>query len=144
MVVAMADGEFEDDEWDLYSSFMGQLQLSDEQLRGLSIHGELDLEAISAKLSEIQDLTYRQAISSCYCLFAAADGQTDGQEQAVLSHLLNALGHASMASQLPSLAARFQRREGRLASLRTRLGEACKRWSFGSKRSQQFATKHWA
>ena len=27
MAIAMADGEFEQEEWELYSSFMGQLQL---------------------------------------------------------------------------------------------------------------------
>lgn len=133
IAIAMADGEFEQEEWELYSSFMGQLQLSNEQLQGLSTHGEPDLEAIAAALSGIQNLTYREAISTCYCLFTAADGETVGQEQAVLTELLEALGCGGMTAQLPMLAARFRRREGRRAFLRGRLGEACKRWSRGGR-----------
>ena len=129
MAIALADGEFEDEEWELYSSFMRQLQLSDEQLQGLTTNGVIDLVAIKATLSAIEDRTYREAISSCYCLFAAADGETGGQEQVVLTELLEALGHAGMAAELPRLANRFRRREGLRASLRGRLGEACKRWS---------------
>jgi len=123
MAIAVADGEFEQEEWELYSSLMGQLQLSDGQLQGLSIHGELDLEAMAKTLSGIENSTDREAISSCYCLLAAADGQ----EQGVLRKLLEALGHGGMAAQLPRLANRFRRREGRLASLRGRLGEWFKR-----------------
>jgi tellurite resistance protein len=127
MAIALADGEFEQEEWELYSSLMGQLQLSDGQLQGLSIHGELDLEVIAKTLTGIENSTDREAISSCYCLLAAADGEADGQEQGVLRKLLEALGHGGMAGQLPRLANRFRRREGRLASLRGHLGEWFKR-----------------
>jgi tellurite resistance protein len=127
MAIALADGEFEQGEWELYSSLMGQLHLSDGQLQGLSIHGELDLEAIAKTLSGIENSTDREAISSCYCLLAAADGEADGQEQGVLRKLLEALGHGGMAGQLPRLANRFRRREGRLACLRGHLGEWFKR-----------------
>jgi hypothetical protein len=127
MAIALADGEFEQEEWELYSSLMGQLQLSDGQLQGLSIHGELDLEVIAKTLTGIENSTDREAISSCYCLLAAADGEADGQEQGVLRKLLEALGHGGMGAELPRLANRFRRREGRLASLRGHLGEWFKR-----------------
>ena len=135
MAIALADGAFEQEEWELYSSLMGQLQLSNGQLQGLSIHGELDLEAITKTLSGIENSTDREAISSCYCLLAAADGEAGGTEQSVLSELLEALGHGGMVAQLPRLATRFRRREGRLASLRARLGDKLKRQS-SSTRSQ--------
>ena len=135
MAIALADGAFEQEEWELYSSLLGQLQLSNGQLQGLSIHGDLDLEAITKTLSGIENSTDREAISSCYCLLAAADGEASDQEQGVLSELLEALGHGGMVTQLPGLATRFRRREGRLASMRGRLGEVFKRQS-SSKRSQ--------
>jgi len=135
MAIAMADGAFEQEEWELYSSFLGQLQLSNEQLQGLSTHGEPDVAAIAATLSAIENRTYREAISSCYCLFAAADGETDGQEQAVLRALLGGLGYGEMVAELPRLASRFRRQEGRRASLRGYLGETCKGWATAGRAS---------
>jgi len=129
MAIALADGEFEEEEWELYSSLMRQLQLSKEQLQGLTTNCVIDLVATKATLSGIEDQTYRESISSCYCLFAAADGETGGQEKVVLTELLEALGHGGMTAELPRLVELFRRREGPLQSLRGRLGETCRRWS---------------
>ena len=100
-VISMADGDFDQEEWDLFHFCMKRLRLSDAQRQRADLHGAPDPNRISASLAGIADPVQRLAIARCYCLFAAADGQGKAAELGLLQTLLQVLGHPEL--ELPDL-----------------------------------------
>ena len=92
LALVMADGQFHDDEWQLFQRGMALLALSEPQRRGLSLHGEVDLEPVCTAFAALSDPAQCQAIADFYRLLCDADGDTGAAERGTLATLLQALG----------------------------------------------------
>ena len=82
--LSLADGDFDQEEWELFYFCLKSLRLSDAQRQSADLHGAPDPKRISASLAAIADHSQRLAIARCYCLFAAADGQGKAAELGLL------------------------------------------------------------
>ena len=129
LAVSLADGRFDQEEWELYASCLARLNLSDQQRQGISLQGSPDLRRIATSLAAVENPTQRLEIGRCFCLFAAADGEGAGHELGTLQTLLQALGHPELERDLPALCFRFQRSETWWQRQCGDLGERLARWA---------------
>jgi tellurite resistance protein len=114
IALATADGEFSDLEREVYQTFLRQLALSNEQLKGLAAKVHADLAGVLNQLSIMDDSQARGEIARCFCLIAAASGDITGAERETLQRLLAALGEEHQLKTAEELCARFHREEGNL------------------------------
>jgi uncharacterized tellurite resistance protein B-like protein len=91
LALAMADAQFGDDEWELFTRGMALLNLENEQRHGLSLQGSVDLAWVCSTLAALDEPHLRLAIAGFYSLLADADGSIAPAEQRLLSQFLNAL-----------------------------------------------------
>jgi hypothetical protein len=129
LAVSLADGSFDQEEWELYASCLARLNLSDQQRQGISLQGSPDLRRIATSLAALETPSQRLEIGRCFCLFAAADGEGAGQELGTLHTLLEALGHPELAQDLPALCRRFRNSETWWQRQCGVLGERLARWA---------------
>ena len=129
LALSLADGSFDQEEWELYASCLARLNLSDQQRQRISLQGSPDLRRIAASLAALENPNQRLEIARCFCLFAAADGQGAAAELGTLQTLLEALDHPELVQELPSLCRRFQRSETWLERQGAVLGEGLARWA---------------
>jgi hypothetical protein len=129
LALSLADGRFDQEEWELYASCLARLNLSDQQRQGIRLQGSPDLRRIATSLAAVENPTQRLEIARCFCLFAAADGEGSGHELGTLQALLQALGHLELERDLPALCRRFQRSETWWQRQCGALGEGLARWA---------------
>jgi len=127
--ISMADGDFDQEEWELFYYCMKRLRLRDAQRQSADLHGVPDPNRIAASLAAVADPSQRLAIARCYCLFAAADGQGKAAELGLLQKLLQVLGHPELERDLPDLCRRFRPSPTWLGLLRHALGQRLARWA---------------
>lgn len=114
LALAIADGEFDDLEREVYLAFLRQLDLSEEQLTSLATKVHADLDGVLAQLRKIEDNQSREAMGRCFCLIAASDGTLRPAEKQILGQLLEAIGQSQQLEQTEELCARFRKEEGAL------------------------------
>jgi tellurite resistance protein len=114
LALAIADGQFDDLEREVYLAFLRQLKLGEEQLNSLATKVHADLEGVLAELRSLDDAQTCEAMGHCFCLIAASDGALRSAEKEILSQLLEALGQRQQLEQAEELCARFRREEGAL------------------------------
>ena len=129
LALSLADGSFDQEEWELYASCLARLKLADQQRQGIRLQGSPDLRRIATSLAAVENPTQRLEIARCFCLFAAADGKGAGHELGALQILLHALGHPELERDLPALCRRFQRSESWWQRQSGALGERLARWA---------------
>lgn len=129
LAVSLADGRFDQEEWELYASCLARLNFSDQQRQGISLQGSPDLGRIATRLAALENPAQRLEIGRCFCLFAAADGEGSGQELGALQTLLQALDHPELERDLPDLCRRFRRSETWWQRQCGALGERLARWA---------------
>ena len=112
LALAIADGEFDDLEREVYLAFLRQLNLGEEQLTSLATKVHADLEGVLAQLHSVEDSQCRQAIGRCFCLIAASDGALRPAEKQILDQLLAAIGQSRQLEQAEELCAHFRKEEG--------------------------------
>ena len=127
--LSLADGDFDQEEWELFYFCMKSLRLSDVLRQSADLHGPPDPKRISASLAAIADPVQRLAIARCYCLFAAADGQGKAAELGLLQTLLQVLGHPELERELPELCRRFRPAPSWWGRFRHGLGQRLARWA---------------
>ena len=128
LALAMADSQFGDDEWELFTRGMALLNLQNEQRRGLSLQGSVDLAGVCSTLAALDDPSQRQSIASFYSLLADADGSIAPAEQRLLQALLKALAVDPRDLDRLELPAELHRPPDRLERLRRRLAAPLLRW----------------
>ena len=128
LALAMADSQFGDDEWELFTRGMALLNLQNEQRRGLSLQGSVDLAGVCSTLAALDDPSQRQSIASFYSLLADADGSIAPAEQRLLQALLKALAVDPRDLDRLELPAELRRPPDRLERLRRRLAAPLLRW----------------
>jgi hypothetical protein len=128
LALSLADGHFDQQEWELYRECLARLQLSDRQLRSINMRDTPDLVRIGAGLASLEQGDHRLAVGRCYCLFAAADGQGGTSELALLKTLLEALGHPELELEMPALCRQFGQGESWLERQRASWGDRLARW----------------
>ncbi|MEB3354245.1 MAG: TerB family tellurite resistance protein [Cyanobacteriota bacterium] len=114
LALAIADGEFDDLEREVYLAFLRQLNLSEEQLTSLASRVHTDLDGVLAQLRSVEDAQSREAMGRCFCLIAASDGALRPAEKQILAQLLEAIGQSQQLEQAEELCARFRKEEGAL------------------------------
>ena len=114
LALAIADGQFDDLEREVYLAFLRLLNLGAEQLNSLAAKVHADLEGVLAQLSTVDDPQTREAMGRCFCLIAASDGVLRPAEREVLGQLLNAIGQGHQLEATEDLCARYRREEGSL------------------------------
>jgi tellurite resistance protein len=124
LALALADGDFDDLEREVYLTFLKQLQLSEEQLERLAGRIHADLEGVLSQLGLIGDQGSREAIAHCLCLIAAADGELKPAEQQTLARLLDALGQAEQLQQAEQMCDRFPMETGVMGQAMGAVGDA--------------------
>lgn len=130
LALAMADAEFHNDEWELYTSGLALLHLQDQQRSSLSLHGAVDLAWVCSQLEALADPAQRTAVGRFYALLSDADGALAAAEQRLLGQLLQALGLEARAVQGLALAAGASLLPpGPLERLRCRLAVPLQRWA---------------
>ena len=112
LALAIADGQFDDLEREVYLAFLRQLDLGEDQLKSLAARVHADLDAVLAQLRSVDDHQSREAMGRCFCLIAASDGAIRPAEKEVLSQLLAAIGQGHQLEEAEDLCARFRREEG--------------------------------
>jgi tellurite resistance protein len=112
LALAIADGEFDDLEREVYLSFLRLLNLGEEQLTRLSARVHTDLDGVLTQLRSVEDVQSREAIGRCFCLIAASDGALRPAEKQMLAQLLEAIGQLHQLEQAETLCARFRKEEG--------------------------------
>lgn len=129
LALAMADAQFGDDEWELFTRGMALLNLQDQQRRGLSLQGSVDLAVVCRTLAALGDPSLRLAIARFYGLLADADGSLAAAEQRLLSQLLQALAVDLRDLDRLELPAELRRPPDRLERWRRRLAAPLLRWA---------------
>ncbi|MCS5706721.1 hypothetical protein NZK27_11005 [Synechococcus sp. FGCU-3] len=129
LALAMADAQFGDDEWELFTRGMALLNLQDQQRRGLSLQGSVDLAVVCRTLAALGDPSLRLAIARFYGLLADADGSLAAAEQRLLSQLLQALAVDPRDLDRLELPAELRRPPDRLERWRRRLAAPLLRWA---------------
>lgn len=114
LALAIADGQFDDIEREVYLAFLRLLNLGAEQLNSLAAKVHADLEGVLAQLSTVDDPQTREAMGRCFCLIAASDGVLRPAEREVLGQLLNAIDQGHQLEATEDLCARYRREEGSL------------------------------
>jgi len=114
MALAIADGEFDDLEREVYLSFLNQLGLDEEQLSKLASKIHTDLEGVLKQLARVEDENSRVAIGRCFCLLAASDGVVRPAEKDLLRQLLEVIDQSKQLEQADELCARFRKEKGAL------------------------------
>ena len=114
LALAVADGEFDDLEREVYLAFLRHLNLGEEQLNCLATKVHADLEGALAQLHSIEDSESRKAMARCFCLIAASDGVLRPAEKQTLAQLLDAIGQSQQLEQADELCAYFRKDEGAL------------------------------
>lgn len=127
--LSLADGDFDQEEWELFYFCLKHLRLSDAQRQSADLHATPDPNRITASLATIADPSQRLAIARCYCLFAASDGQAKVAELGLLQTLLQVLGHPGLERELPNLCRRFRPSTSWWGRLRRALGQRLARWA---------------
>ena len=112
LALAVADGEFDDLEREVYLTFLRQLNLGEEQLNSLAKKVHADIEGALAQLQSIEDSESRAAIARCFCLIAASDGVLRPAERQTLAQLLKAIEQSEQLEQAEELCAFFRKDEG--------------------------------
>jgi tellurite resistance protein len=135
--LSLADGDFDQEEWELFYFCLKSLRLSDAQRHSADLHGAPDPNRISASLAAITDPSQRLAIARCYCLFAAADGLGKAAELGLLQKLLQVLGHPELERELPELCCRFRPSPTWWGRFRHTLGERLARWASPHRRRRR-------
>jgi hypothetical protein len=129
LALAMADADFGDDEWELFTGGLALLRLQDEQRSDLSLHGAVDLPWVCRTLAALPDPAQRLAVGRFYGLLIDADGAIAPGEQRVLAQLLEALALDPLALQHRPSAAGALRPPGPLERLGGRLATPLQRWA---------------
>lgn len=114
LVLAIADGEFDDLEREVYLAFLRLLNLGEEPLTRLAERVHTDLDGVLTQLRSIEDTQSREAMGRCFCLITASDGALRPAEKLILLQLLEALGQSQQLEQAEELCARFRKEEGAL------------------------------
>jgi tellurite resistance protein len=114
LALALADGQFDDLEREVYLAFLRQLDLGEQQLSSLAAKVHADLEGVLAQLSTIEDEQTREAMGRCFCLISASDGVLRPAEREVLGQLLDVIGQRHQLEETEDLCARYRREEGAL------------------------------
>ena len=127
--LSLADGDFDQEEWELFYFCLKSLRLSDAQRQSADLHGSPDPQRIAASLAAISDPSQQLAIARCYCLFAAVDGQGKAAELGLLQTLLQVLGHPELERELPDLCRRFRPAPSWWGRFRHGLGQRLARWA---------------
>jgi len=135
--LSLADGDFDQEEWELFYFCIKRLSLSDAQRQSADLHGTPDPNRISASLAAISDPSQRLAVARCYCLFAAADGQGKAAELGLLHTLLQVLGHPELERELPDLCSRFRPAPSWWGRFRHALGQWLGRWASPHRRRRR-------
>jgi len=125
MALAIADGEFDDLEREVYLSFLNQLDLNEEQLSKLASKIHTNLEGVLKQLARVEDENSRAAIGRCFCLLAASDGVVRPAEYDILLQLLGVIG--VQRQQAYKLCFRFRQEEAERSQ-----GQAMSSEAFGS------------
>jgi DNA-binding transcriptional ArsR family regulator len=129
LALAMADAQFGDDEWELFTRGMALLNLQDQQRRSLSLQGSVDLAGVCSTLAALGDPSLRLAIARFYSLLADADGRIAPAEQHLLTRLLNALDVDPRDLDRLEVPAELRLPPGRRERLRRRLAAPLQRWA---------------
>ena len=129
LALAMADAQFGDDEWELFTRGMALLNLQNEQRRDLSLQDSVDLTWVCSTLAALDDPRLRLAIAGFYSLLAGADGSIPPEEQRLLSQFLNALAVDPRDIDRLGLPAELRRPPGWLERLRVRAAAPLLRWA---------------
>jgi hypothetical protein len=129
LALAMADAQFGDDEWELFTRGMALLNLQDQQRRSLSLQGSVDLAGVCSTLAALGDPSLRLAIARFYSLLADADGSIAPAEQHLLTRLLNALDVDPRDLDRLELPAELRLPPDRLERWRRQLAAPLQRWA---------------
>jgi tellurite resistance protein len=114
LALAIADGEFDDLEREVYLAFLRLLNLGEEQLTRLAERVHTDLDGVLTQLRSIEHPQSKEAMGRCFCLITASDGALRPDEKLILTQLLEALGQSQQLEQAEELCARFRKEEGAL------------------------------
>ncbi len=114
LALAIADGEFDDLEREVYLTFLRQLNLGEERLATLAAMVHTDLDGVLGQLRAVEDAQSREAMGRCFCLIAASDGALRPAEKQMLEQLLAAIGQTPQLAQTQELCDRFRKDEGAL------------------------------
>lgn len=129
LALAMADAQFGDDEWELFTRGMALLNLRNEQRRGVSLQDSVDLAWVCSTLAALDDPRLRLAIAGFYSLLVDADGNIAPVEQHLLSKFLNALAVDPQDLDRLELPVELRRPPGWLERLRVRAAAPLLRWA---------------
>jgi hypothetical protein len=129
LALAMADAQFGNDEWELFTRGMALLNLQDQQRRSLSLQGSVDLAGVCSTLAALGDHSLSLAIARFYSLLADADGSIAPAEQHLLTRLLNALDVDPRDLDRLEVPAELRLPPGRRERLRRRLAAPLQRWA---------------
>lgn len=124
LALAIADGEFDDLEREVYLAFLRLLNLGEEQLTRLAERVHTDLEGVLTQLRSIEDTQSREAMGRCFCLITASDGALRPAEKQILAQLLEAIGQSQQLEQTEELCARFRKEEGALGQAMGAISDA--------------------
>jgi tellurite resistance protein len=123
MALSQADGNFGDEEFELYRTCLDRLDLKTGQLGGMSLSEDPDPVQIRESLQALSDRPTQEAIARCLLMFVAADGGADTAERRLLQGFLEALNQPGMLGELPGLCRQFHDPLNPLEKLRVGIGE---------------------
>jgi tellurite resistance protein len=124
LALAIADGQFDDLEREVYLAFLRELDLGEDKLNSLTAKVHADLEGVLAQLRSVKDHQSREAIGRCFCLIAASDGALRPAEKEVLGKLLEAIGQGQQHEEVDHLCAHFRKEEGALGQAMGNVSDA--------------------
>ena len=115
LAISLCDGDFDDQERDVYLTFLRWLKLSPDQLKTFSERIHTDLDGVFRQLKTIEEQSTREALAHCFCLIAAADGVLKPAEKEILVQILDVLDQSEMLHHTEEMCDRFRKESGKMA-----------------------------